>query len=122
MSSDSFELCTGLVPVGETMQIFGGREPVTLASALDAAYNRDVDAPADTSRWFEHVETHGVERIHSELVITTDELSVHANSEERLDRTIATILGLDPFATLISETREPAGVRGVQFRATRRAP
>jgi len=156
--------CARVVPVGETMQIFGGLEPVslgerdqlialldddpdpmelvaflsrrfappvlrnteqeslvmchatlrvtdpaTLASALDAAYNRDVDAPADTLRWFEHVETHGVERIRSELHITTDELSVHANSETRFDRTIATIRRLDPSATLTSETREPAG-------------
>jgi len=47
---------------------------------------------------------------------------VHANSEARFERVLATICGLDPSATVLAETREPADdVASVQ-RLTRPRP
>jgi hypothetical protein len=45
---------------------------------------------------------------------------VHANSEARFERVLATIRALDPSVTVLRETREPAGdVRAVQRLAAR---
>ena len=43
---------------------------------------------------------------------------MHANSEARFERVLATIRALDPSVTVLRETREPAGdVRAVHARA-----
>ena len=70
--------------------------------------------------WFEHVITHGLQRIRAHLELSGDELHVHANSEARFERVLVTIRALDPSVTVLSETREPAGdVRAVQRLAAR---
>src|SRR5664279_4009041 len=153
--------CARVVPAGDTMQIFGGIEPVSigerdeliallddepdpvelvaflsrrfappvlqntegeslvmcdarlrvadparLAQALDDEYDRDDDG---TLAWFEHVITHGMERIRANIELRGDELHVHANSEARFERVLATIGKLDPSATVLHEARDPAG-------------
>ncbi len=156
--------CSRVVPAGDTMQIFGGIEPVALGErdelialldndpdpveltaflsrrfvppvwqntegealvmcaatvritdparltqALNDEYDRDDDQPDATPAWCEHVITHGLERIRANLELQGDELHVHANSEARLERVLATISKLDPSATVLHETRDPAG-------------
>ena len=167
--------CARVVPAGDTMQIFGGIEPVSLGErdelialldndpdpvelvaalsrrfappvlhntegesmvmcdatlrvadpaglieALDDAYDRDDDQPDGTLVWFEHVITHGMQRIRAHLELSGDELHVHANSAARFERVLAAIGTLDPSMTVLSETRQPAGdVRAVQRLAAR---
>ena len=167
--------CARVVPAGDTMQIFGGIEPVSLGErdglialldddpdpvelvaflsrrfappvlqntegeslvmcdatlrvadpaalteALDDAYDRDEGEPDGALVWFEHVITDGMQRIRAHLELSGDELHVHANSEARFERVLATIRALDPSVTVLSETREPAGdVRAVQRLAAR---
>jgi hypothetical protein len=169
--------CARVVPAGDTMQIFGGIEPVPvgerdrlialldddpdpvelvailsrrfappvlqntegeslmmcdatlrvhdpagLTAALNDEYDRDDGEPDDTLVWFEHVITHGMQRIQAHLELSGDELHVQANSEARFQRVLATIRALDPSVTVLRETREPAGdVRAVQ-RLTARSP
>jgi len=65
--------------------------------------------------WFEHVITDGLQRIRAHLELRGDELHVHANSEARFERVLATIRALDPSVAVLRETREPAGdVRAVR--------
>ena len=167
--------CARVVPAGDTMQIFGGIEPVSLGErdglialldddpdpvelvatlsrrfappvlqntegeslvicdatlrvhdagglteALDDAYDRDDDEPDGALVWFEHVITHGMQRIRAHLELSGEELHVHANSEARFERVLATIRALDPSVRVLRETREPAGdVRAVQRLAAR---
>ena len=156
--------CGRIVPAGETMQIFGGMEPVALGQhedvlalldedpepvdlvdylsrwlapprmantegeplllcdatlavtdpdaltrELDATYDR-LDDDADGSRaWVEHVLTDGMQRIRAQLELRGDQLLVHANSAQRFERVLSVVGTLDPSATVVSETREPAG-------------
>ena len=58
--------------------------------------------------WFEHVITHGLQRIRAHLELSGDELHVHANSHARFERMLATIRALDPSVTVL---REPANRR-----------
>ena len=55
--------------------------------------------------WFEHVITHGTQRIRAHLELRGDELHVHANSGARFELLLATIRALDPSVTVLSETR-----------------
>ncbi|MGB8391543.1 SEC-C metal-binding domain-containing protein [Mycobacterium sp.] len=168
-------LCGRVVPAGETMQIFGGMEPVSLgerdelialldndpdpvelvaalsrrfappvlqntegeslmicdatlrvdnpvalAQALDEAYDRDDDQTDGTLGWYEHVITHGMQRIRAHLELCGDQLHLHANSAARFERVLATVRALDSSVTVLNETREPAGdVRAVQQLAAR---
>lgn len=167
--------CGRVVPAGDTMQIFGGMEPVSLgerdklialldddpepvelvaalsrrfappvlqntegeslmicdatlrvddpaalARGLDDAYDRDDDQPDGTLVWFEHVITHGMERIRAHIELLGDQLHVHANSAARFERVLTAIRTLDPSVTVLNETREPAGdVQAVQQLAAR---
>jgi SEC-C motif len=167
--------CARVVPAGDTMQIFGGLEPVSLgerddlialldddpdpvelvaalsrrfappvlqntegeslmmcdatlrvddpvalAQALDDAYDRDDEQTDGTLVWYEHVITHGMQRIRAHLELGGDRLHVHANSAARFERVLATVRTLDPSATVLDETREPAGdLRAVQQLAAR---
>jgi tetratricopeptide (TPR) repeat protein len=156
--------CGRVVPAGDTMQIFGGMEPVSLverdklitlldndpdpvelvtalsgrfgptllqntegeplmmcdatlrvddpialAQALDDAYDHDDEQTDGTLVWYEHVITGGMERIRAHLELRGDQLQVHANSAARFERVLTTVRTLDPSATVLSETREPAG-------------
>jgi tetratricopeptide (TPR) repeat protein len=145
-------ICARIVPVGDTMQIFGGLEPVALheraalialldaepdpvdlvsfltkrfappvlrntegdplvlcevtlrtgspdalTTELDETYERDADAP----RW-----TDGMEPIRATLHLDGPDLTVHTNSEARLDRVLDTLRKLDPTLTIVEESRE----------------
>lgn len=138
--------CARVVPAGDTMQIFGGLEPVSLgerddlialpdddpdpvglvaalsrrfappvlqntegesltmcdatlrvddpvalAQALDDAYDRDDEQTDGTLVWYEHVITHGMQRIRAHLELGGDQLHVHANSAARFERVLATV-------------------------------
>ena len=167
--------CARVVPAGDTMQVFGGMEPVSLRErdaliallddepdpvdlvgalsrrfappvlhntegeplmicdarlrvddpdaltrALDDTYQREDEQPDATLVWFEHVITHGMERIRAHLELRGDELHVHANSVARFERVLATVRALDPSATVLSDTRQPADdLRAVQELAGR---
>jgi tetratricopeptide (TPR) repeat protein len=95
-------------------------DPAGLAEALNDEYDRDDEGGADGADgalvWFEHVITDGMQRIRAHLELNGDELHVHANSEARFERVLATIGALDPSVTVLRETREPAG----DLRAVRR--
>jgi hypothetical protein len=99
-----------------------GRELTLLRRAGGAAGHelaqRDDGEPDGTLVWFEHVITRGMERIRAHLELRGDELHVHANSEARFERVLATIRALDPSVAVLRETREPAG----DVRAVRRHP
>ena len=155
--------CARVAPAGDTMQIFGGMEPVSLGErdaliallddepgpvalvaalsrrfappvlhntegealtmcdaklrvddpealtrTLDDTYERAEDQPDGALVWFEYVITNGMERIRAHLELRDDELHVHANSVARFERVLATVRKLDPSATVVSDTREPA--------------
>jgi hypothetical protein len=80
-----------------------------VSQALDQEYDRRDDRPADQPGWFEHVVTHGMERIRASLDLDGDELRIHANSQARFERVLARVRTLDPAALVLGETREPAG-------------
>jgi len=95
-------------------------DPVALAQALDDAYARDDEQTDCTLVWYEHVITHGMQRIRAHLELGGDQLHVHANSAARFERVLATVRTLDPSATVLDETREPAGdMRAIQQLAAR---
>ena len=95
-------------------------DPAALTEALNDEYDRDDGEPDGTLVWFEHVITHGMQRIRAHLELSGDELQVHANSEARFERVLATIRPLNPSVTVLRETREPArDVRAVQRLAAR---
>jgi hypothetical protein len=137
-------ICARVVPAGDSMQFFGGVEPIALHerdplidlldnepdpvelmatlsrrfapvtltntegeplaiceatvrvddpdgidSALDETYDRvDGEAP----RWHESVTSHGMPHIRAVLVRDGDTLRIETNSEERMDRVLATLV------------------------------
>jgi len=97
---ESLVMCNATLRVGD---------PAGLADALDDEYRRNDDGPEGSLAWFEHVITHGMERIRAHIELSGDELTIHANSEARFERVLAAIRTLDPSMTVLRETREPAG-------------
>ena len=151
-------ICTRVVPAGDSMQFFGGIEPIALHErdplielldgepdpvelvdalslrfapptltntegepmvicettlrigdgidgALDETYDR---ADGDESpRWHEHVKTHGMPHIRATLVRDGDTLRVETNSEERMDRVLATLVRIDPTMRVLDDSRTP---------------
>jgi hypothetical protein len=80
-------------------------DPGELQAALDDTHDRvDGEAPP---RWFEHVTTHGMQRIRSTLVLDGDTLRVETNSEQRMDRVLDTLGRLDPAMDVLDDTRSP---------------
>jgi hypothetical protein len=77
-----------------------------LTAELDQIYERD-DDPGIT-RWFEHVTTHGMQRIRATLRLDGHELTAEANSEARIDRVLGTLHALDPTLTMVDQSRRPA--------------
>jgi len=70
---------------------------------------REDDQPDGALVWFEYVITDGMQRVRAHLELRDNELDVHANSVARFERVLATVRALDPSATVVSDTREPAG-------------
>jgi tetratricopeptide (TPR) repeat protein len=94
-------------------------DPAGLAALLDTAYDR----VEGEHRWFEHVTTHGMERIRATLELDGTDLHVEVNSEARLDRLLARVLELQPGLTLTAETRRPVeDVQEVVSRAPSSGP
>jgi len=93
---DPLAICEATVHVGD---------PVGIEAALDGTYDR-VDGE-EPPRWFEHVTTQGMVRIRATLVLAGDALRVEANSEERMDRVLATLARLDPAMNVLDDSRRP---------------
>jgi len=151
-------VCARIVPAGDTMQVFGGLEPVELherddlialldsepgplelvafltrrfappalantegeplvlyestlhvtdPAAMSAALDKEYERDESESRWFEHVLTHGMERIRAILRLVDDQLHVHTNSEARHERVLTTLRAIDPSITVVTESRQP---------------
>jgi hypothetical protein len=80
-------------------------DPAALTAKLDQAYQRDDTHPP---QWTEHVTTHGTEYLRATLRLDGSELTVHTNSEARIDRVVGTVQALDPTLTIIDQSRQPA--------------
>lgn len=93
---DPLMICEAVVRVSNSARI---------ESALDDTYDRVEDA--EPSQWFEHVTTHGTDRIRATVVLDGDTLRVETNSEDRMDRVLATLERLDPAIRVVDDTREP---------------
>lgn len=79
------------------------REPDALTAALDETYDRVEDA--EPPRWFEHVTTHGQQRIRATLRLEQGELHVETNSEVRMDRVLESLHRIDPGLAVLKESR-----------------
>lgn len=93
---DPMVLCEARVRIGD---------PARIQAALDDTYERDDDP--ESQRWFEHVITHGMERIRATVALDGDTLRVDTNSEERMGRVLATLARLDPAMQVLDDTRHP---------------
>ncbi len=83
----------------------GVDNPAALATALDDTYGRvEGDGPP---RWHERVETHGMQHVRATLVLDGDVLRVETNSEQRMDRVLATLGRLDPTMRVFEDSRTP---------------
>ncbi len=80
-------------------------DPAALSAALDEIYQRD---DTDTAQWIEYVTTHGMERIRATLRLDGPELTIHTNSEARIDRVLDTVRPLEPTLTIVDQSRQPA--------------
>ncbi|MBV8294586.1 MAG: hypothetical protein JOY55_22765, partial [Mycobacterium sp.] len=92
---DPLAICEATVRLGD---------PAGIEAALDDTYDRVDD---DKPRWFEHVITHGTQRIRATLVRDGDTLQVETNSEKRMDRVLATLARLDPAMNVLDDSRHP---------------
>jgi len=81
-------------------------DPAAMAARLDEAYESDESSEGE---WVENVQTHGATRVRAFLRLSGDELSIETNSESRLDRVLDTVIGLQPQAQVVSESRTPFG-------------
>lgn len=92
---DPLTLCKARVRVSD---------PAGIQAALDDTYDRvDGDGP----QWFELVITDGVQRIRATLALDGDTLRVETNSEERMERVLATLARLDPAMNVLDDERRP---------------
>jgi hypothetical protein len=83
-------------------------DPVALIIELDETYERDDDTDdVDTPQWFEPM-ADGMEPIRATLRLDGHDLTVHTNSEARLDRVLDMLRKLDPTLTVVEESRQPA--------------
>jgi hypothetical protein len=95
-------------------------DPLALSTALDETYQRD---DTDTAQWIEHVTTHGTERIRATLRLDGNDLTLHTNSEARIDRVLHAVHLLDPTLTILNQSRQPARhAREAATLAARTAP
>jgi hypothetical protein len=93
---DPLALCEAIVRVGD---------PAGIQAVLDDTYDR-VDG-AEPPRWFEHLTTGGMPRIRAALVLDDDTLRLETNSEQRMDRVLATLARLDPAMSVLDDFRRP---------------
>ena len=93
---DPLAICEASVRLGDAAGI---------RAALDEVYDRSDGE--ETTRWFEHVVTDGLQRIRAALVLDGDTLSIETNSEQRMDRVLATLARLDPAMTVLDDDRRP---------------
>lgn len=93
---DPLMICEAVVRVSDSARI---------ESALDDTYDRVEDG--EPPQWFEHVTTQGMDRIRATMALDGDTLQVETNSEERMDRVLATVERLDPAMRVVDETRKP---------------
>ena len=93
---DLLAICEATVQVGD---------PAGIEAALDDAYDR-VDGK-EPPQWFEHVTTQGMRRIRATLVLDGETLLVETNSEQRMDRVLATLRRVDPKMKMLNESRRP---------------
>ncbi|ORA78825.1 SEC-C domain-containing protein [Mycobacterium malmoense] len=93
---DPLAICEATVCVGD---------PAGIEAALDDAYDR-VDGE-EPPRWLEYITTQGMRRIRATLVLDGDTLRAEANSEERMDRVLATLERLDPAMEVLDDVRQP---------------
>ncbi|SRX80125.1 hypothetical protein [Ilumatobacter coccineus YM16-304] [Mycolicibacterium parafortuitum] len=92
---DPLMICEAVVRVSDSARI---------ESALDDTYDRVEDA--ELPQWFEHVTTDGMQRIRATVVLDGDTLRVETNSEERMNRVLATLKRLDPEMRIVDDIRE----------------
>ena len=94
-------------------------DPDALATALDTTYDRD----ETELRWFEHVTTHGLERIRATITLDGSNVRVEANSEPRMDRVLDALRDQEPGLQLLNRTRRSADdVQEAMSRAPAGAP
>ena len=91
---DALTMCEATVKVGDSARI---------EALLDDAFDRADDEP----HWIEHVTTNGMQRISATVALEGDQLRVHTNSEQRMDRVLAVLTRLDPSATVLDDVRQP---------------
>ena len=70
---------------------------------LDDTYERVGAKP----EWAELVVTDGQRRLRASLELDGDVLSIHTNSEQRMDRVVKALTAVDPSATILSDERTP---------------
>lgn len=150
-------ICSRVLPAGDSMQFFGGVEPVALherdalielldtephpamlvaqlsrrfapptltntegdplaiceatirvsdPSGIETALDDTYDRVDDSLQWFEHVTTHGMQRIRATLMLDGDTMRIETNSEERMDRVLTTLRRLDPAMRVLDDSRE----------------
>ncbi|BBZ49530.1 SEC-C domain-containing protein [Mycobacterium heidelbergense] len=93
---DPLAICEATVEIGD---------PAEIEAALDDTYDR-VDGE-EPPRWLEYITTQGMRRIRATLVLDGDTLRAEANSEERMDRVLATLERLDPAMEVLDDVRQP---------------
>lgn len=93
---------------GDPLMICEATVRVGASTAIKAAFDDVFDrADGEASQWFEHVTTHGMNRISATLALDGNTLTIQTNSERRMDRVLATVRRLDPSMTLVSDERFP---------------
>lgn len=95
---DPLAICAATVRVGD---------PAAIQAALDHTYDRvEGETPP---RWHEYVNDDGTQWIRATLVLDADTLRVETNSNERMDRVLATVGALDPAMSVLEDSRRPMG-------------
>ncbi|MGH3780656.1 MAG: YecA family protein [Pseudonocardiaceae bacterium] len=95
-------------------------DPAALSVALDEAYQRN---GTDTPQWIEYVTANGSEYIRATLRLDGHELTIHTNSEARIDRVLDTVHPLDSTLTIVNQSRQLArDAREAAALAARTAP
>ena len=93
---DPLVICEATVRLGD---------PDSIEGALDQTYDRvGGEGPP---RWHEHVDTGAVPHVRAVLVRDGDTLRIETNSAERMVRTVATLIRLDPTMRVIDDSRRP---------------
>ena len=104
-------LCEAIVRVGD---------PGAIESALDETYDRV--AGEEPPSWVEHVDTRGMTRIRATLKLDGDTLQVETNSEQRMDRVLATVRRMDPAMTVLDDTRQSISDAGKVAKLAKQLP